>query len=413
LTTSEADTAMLVTAFANAKAAPVWLGPGVYYSCGVSALPDVVRGGVVGGPAAWIGVAAPGAGQINPWPYIPSLIYCNNNAATGPMIHVHDQTTLFGFGIQGNNALGGTPSMTCVSAINTVAHNEHDMQYIGCGVNAFGIGTASTAAVDLSSSSTSGDQGTLSQGWTFHHVACFYCGHFLYGDNANGGNGNADGKIDDLECETNGASCVDFTILTAAQFNLIRAEDDAVGIELGSASAVQITNTLCHGLASGHPCMQVDGFNNSNNAILISTFTNDSAGAPDIQVTEIGSGSVMYLNIINFITGTGTGLKYITTAGASRNVQVDSSVPAYDAASKAVILSNPLGGPMAEWLAFKYAYTLGTGALQIYGCTSAFDGRVYIVSDSNTPTYGSPATGGGSVATPVRCNGATSTWVWN
>jgi hypothetical protein len=404
---------MLTTAFANAKAAPVWLSPGVYYTCGGTGGPaSIVRGGTVAGPGGWIGVGAPGSSQINPWPYIASLAYCNNNSASGPMFKVHDQTVMYGWGIQGTNALG-SGSLTCVSAINTVSHYERDMQYIGCGLSALGVGVARTAAVDISSSSTPGDQGTLSQGFEFNHIACFYSGPCIFGDNTNGGNGDADGKIHFIECEVNGGSCIKFGVLGETQIDLIRAEDDGAAIELTNSQYVAISNVMCHSLP-GAPCIIKNANNGGSDNLQISnvsnvTFVNTS---PAIQITD-GASSAVTVVRLNNIWGPGSpygaGLQYIPVSGSTHAVVTDGSVEPFDTATKAVLLQH--ANPEQTWNLWGYGYTLGTGTLQIPSCASGTKGQIYMVTDSNTPTYGATATGSGTTPTLVRCNG--TNWVWN
>jgi hypothetical protein len=411
-TTSEADTAMLTTAFANALAQPVWLSAGVYYSCGTTPGPaSVVRGGNVAGPGGWVGVGAPGSVQINPEPYMGALIYCANAAAVGPIFKVHDNTSLKGFAIQGNNGLGG--NMTCVSAINTVAHIEQNMQYIGCGLVTNGGGLGRTTGLDLSSSSTPGDQGTITQGTQMDWIGCFYTGHCVYQDNTNGGNGLADFKLSNFECEATHDDCVSLNIASQGQIHFMRSEDISSALFLKAAGPVLITNTHCHLLPSNY-CLKLVNFPGSQAVFQVMGLISVSTVAgPDVYVAESASGGIqLFMQNIAGSNGFGS-LQYVTNAGAAagRYIQVDTTVGAFDTASKAIILGGQMAGPFGIYNSLLYGYTLAAGTLQLFSCTSGKAGITEIVTDypSSYPAVDTTATigtGGGTVAVPLVCNGS-------
>jgi hypothetical protein len=411
LTTADADTAILTAAFANAFSAPVWLSPGIYYSCGGGGPAIVTRGGTVASSGVGTGIVTGGTNQIDPWPHVVALIYCSSGSAAGPIIKLHDNTILYGFAIQGNNGFGG--NQTCISAINTVDIHIHDMEFFGCGTSTDG-GPSTTAAIDVSSSSVAGDQGTITQGIVMDNIVCSYTGHCVFGTNANGGNGVTDSRFTNFECAGTHDRCFRFLGTSESIFNNLRFEDNNPGMEFDVALDVTISNVLCHLLAVNY-CLIFNGGASSAIKVQIDTFLSvGTTSGPDILFSEKASQQSL-LRITN-TNGTGQGayastLQYVTNGSAGRTVNVDTSVTGFDAASQAVIMLTPLGGPAAEFALWRYAWTLAAGTLQLFACTTGRTGVEAIISDYNT-TYPAVDTtltvgtaGGGTTAVPLVCNG--------
>jgi hypothetical protein len=395
---------MIKTALANAKAAPVWFSPGIYYSCGGSPGPSVLpRGGIMSGSGGWIGVGAPGSIEIRPWPWITSMIYCNNSSAVGPIIQAHDGTTIAGVGIQGNKGIGGV--MTCVDAINTVAHVEHDVQYIGCG----GTFPSTKAAVDLSSSSTPRDQGTITQGTSFTHVACFYCGHLAYGTNANGGASVADLKFFDMECEGCSDEGIRFGSIGESQIDHYRCEDNVTCMQIDNPVRLQITNTYCHSIGGGN-CIGI-GSSTSTSAVIIDNMIDESVnGSPNLVVFEGVNQPLMQVRLTNYYGN--SGFQYVTASGASHSLRTDVTVNAFDNPTIVQMLGGSPLDPAELWRFQGYAYTLGAGTFLIPSCNSGLNGHHFMVSDAlAVPAYNTAPSSGGTKALLLHCDGV-SAWVY-
>jgi hypothetical protein len=328
------------------------------------------------------------------------------------MIKVHDQTTMYGFAVQGTNRAGG--NITCINAVNTVGVNMHDMQFITCGVD-FVSSLTTTGAVDVSSNSAAGDEGALTQGDTFTHIACFYTGHCFVGFQ-NGGSGIADMKWIDIECETNGDDCMHLEDLSQAQIKLLRAEDDGPGLVTTLSGPLVVSDMFCHAVNGG--CLTASVLGGSPADLQIIGLTDISSGSsPSMTVADSSiAGSQFIVNITNTLGPTSYGsLQYQPNANTFHIVQVDGTVGAWDAASQKVIMSFPTGGAEAEWNLHSYAFTLGAGSLQISVCSSGNNGYVRMVSDATAPTatsYATLAVGGGSTPVKVRCVNGTG-WVYN
>jgi hypothetical protein len=285
------------------------------------------------------------------------------------------------------------------------------MEFFGCGTSTDG-GPSTTAAVDISSSSTPGDQGTTTQGIVMENIVCSYTGHCVIGS-ANGGNGVTDSRFSNFECAGTHDRCFFFVSISETQFDNLRFEDNNPGMEFGTVLDVTISNVLCHLLATNY-CLIFDGANAAIKVQINQLVSVGTTSGPDIYFSE-ASGQQSLLRITN-TNGTGQGayastLQYIISGGASRVVQVDSSVTGFDAASQAVIMLTPLGGPVTEYNTWRYAWTLAAGTLQLFACTTGRVGVEAIISDYNT-TYPAVDTtltvgtaGGGTTAVPLVCNG--------
>jgi hypothetical protein len=356
------------------------------------------------GAGGWIGVGAPGSTEIRPWPYITSVIYCNNSSAIGPIIQARDGTTIASVGIQGNKGIGGV--MTCVDAINTVAHVEHDVQYIGCG----GTFPSTKTAVDLSSNSTPRDQGTITQGTSFTHVACFYCGHLAYGTNANGGAGVADLKFFDMECESCSDEGIHFGTIGESQIDHYRCEDNVTCMQIDNPVRLQITNSYCHSIGGGN-CLAI-GNSTSASTVFINNFIDESVnGSPNIVITEGVNQPIMATYLTNYYGN--SGVQYVTASGATHVFRTDITVTAFDTATKAILLGGSPVPPAVEFAKQGYAYTLAAGTLLIPTCNAGFNGVQLMVSDAlAVPAYNTTPASGGTIALLIHCNGGTSTWVY-
>jgi hypothetical protein len=284
------------------------------------------------------------------------------------------------------------------------------MQYIGCGTP-YVSSTTTTGAVDVGSSSTPGDQGTLTQGGSFTHIACFYGGHCFVGLQG-GGNGTTDMKWNDIECEVPDDTCFYMQDLSQSQINLLRSEDAAAALQVTLSGPLVVTNTYCHLVSGG--CIVASVYPGAPATLQIIGFVNNSViTSPDIQVTDSSTaGSQMELFITNTLGGNGFGsLQYVPNSATSKTVIVDTTVLAFDTTTKSVILNTPSGGADAEFTQFGYGYTLAAGTLQLPSCVTGLLGKLKIVTDYNTtyPAVDTTLTPGtaGSGTTGVRavCNG--------